>query len=243
MKRRVMMTMALACFGLTAAAHEVGSKEVDQQILGAWQLDFTASDGVHRNPIVVVGRQYKNYVAWYAAGGDPQPFQNVQFHGDKLVGTIVPRERPDVTITCESTLKAANYCEGKATYRTKNGSDTGQWSFTGKRIPMSSFDEVMKWELRFTTPDNERHEATVTVVSRSGKMYAWYSGRDHELPARSISVQGDRVEVKLVAESPEGAPVEVTFRGTVVGDAVTGEAEYRLQNDSGRIPFQAKRVS
>ncbi len=243
MKRLVMMTIALACFGMPAAADQAGSKEIDQQVLGAWQLDFTAPDGVHRNPIVVVGRQYKNYVAWYVADGEPQPFKNVRLQGDKLVGTIAPRERQDVTITCESTLKAMDQCEGKATYRTKNGSDTGQWSFTGKRIPMSSFDEVMKWELRFTTPDNEPHEATVTVVSLSGKMYAWYSSKDHELPARSISVQGDRVEVKMVAESPEGAPVEVTFRGTVVGDAVKGEAEYRLQDDTGKFPFQAKRVS
>jgi len=243
MKRLVMMTIALVCFGMPAAADEAGSKEVDQQVLGAWQLDFTAPDGVHRSPIVVVGRQYKSYVAWYVADGEPQPFQNVQLQGDTLVGTIAPREHPDITVTCESKLKAADQCEGKATYRTKDGSDSGQWSLTGRRIPMSSFDEVMKWKLSFTTPDNEQHEATVTVVSENGKMYAWYSSEDHELPARSISVQGDRVEVKMVAETQEGAPVEVTFRGTVVGDAVKGDAEYRLKDDTGSFPFQAKRVS
>ena len=242
MKRLVMM-IALIGFGMPAVADDAGSKEVDQQVLGAWQLDFTAPDGVHRNPIVIVGRQYKSYVAWYVADGEPQPFKNVQLQGDKLVGTIAPQEHPDITVTCESKLKAADQCEGKATFRNKDGSDSGQWSFTGKRMAMSSFDEVMKWELSFTTPDNESHKATVTVVSKSGKYYAWYSSADHELPARSISVQGDRVEVKMAAESQEGTPVEVTFRGTVVGDEVKGDAEYRINNETGSFPFQAKRAS
>jgi hypothetical protein len=242
MKRLVMM-IALIGFGMPAAAADTSSKEVDQQILGAWHLEFTAPDGVHRNPIVVVGRQYKSYVAWYVAEGEPQPFKNVQLQGDKLVGTITPKEHPDVTVTCESKLKATDQCEGKATYRTKDGSDSGQWNFTGKRIPLSSFDEVMKWELSFTTPDNKQYKANITVVSKSGKMYAWFSSEDHELPARSISVEGDRVEVKMVAESPEGAPVEVTFRGTVAGDEVKGDAEYRLKDDTGTFPFKAKRVS
>ena len=63
------------------------------------------------------------------------------------------------------------------------------------------------------------------------------------VPGPPVSVQGDRVEVKMVAETPDGASVEVTFRGTVVGDEVKGDAEYRLKDDTGSFPFQAKRVS
>ncbi len=243
MKRLVMMTIALACLALPAVADEAGTKEVDQQVLGAWRLAFTAPDGVHRNPVVVVGRQYKSYVAWYLADDVLQPFQNVQLQGDRLVGTITPKERPDVTVTCEATLKATDQCEGKATYRTKDGADTGQWNFTGKRIPVSSFDEVMKWKLNFTAPDNHAYEMMVTVARMGDKMYAWFSGEHYEMPAQSVSLQSDRVEVKATAAAPDGGSVEVTFRGTVIGDEVQGEAEYRLTYSTGSFPFKAKRVS
>ncbi|MBM4091621.1 MAG: hypothetical protein FJ276_19665 [Planctomycetes bacterium] len=242
MKRLVTMIVLIG-FGMPAAADDAGSRDVDRQVLGAWQLEFTAPDGVHRNPVVLVGRQYTSYVAWYVADGEPQPFKTVQLQGDKLVGTITPKERPDVTVTCESTLRAADQCEGKATYRTKDGSDSGQWGFIGKRLAMSSFGEVMKWDLSFTTPDDKQYEAAITVVSKNGKMYAWYSSDDLELLARSISVEGDRVEVKIATETPEGVPVEVTFRGTVAGDDVTGDAEYRLNGETGTFPFKAKRAS
>ena len=243
MKRLVVMVIALACFGMSAAAGEAGSNDVDRQILGPWQLQFTAPDGVPHAPTVIVGRQYKKYVAWYIGDKEPQPFQGVELQGDKLIGTITPQERPDITVTCEAKLKADDQCEGTARYRSKDGGDTGSWGFNGKRMALSSFEEVMKWNLSFVTPDNEQHAATVTVVSKGDKLYAWYSDPDHELPARTLSVQGDRVEMKMSGESPEGARVEVTFRGTLVGDEVQGNAEYRLQDQSGSFPFKGKRTS
>ena len=203
--KRLVVLMTVACLVMPAAVGKAGSNDVDQQIVGAWQLQCTTPDGVQRTPIVIVGRQYQKYVAWYIGDKEPQPFENVQLQGDKLVGTITPQEQPDITITCESALKAADQCAGTATYRSKDGGATGSWGFSGKRMTPSSFDEVMKWKLSFVTPDNEQHEATLTVVSKSDKFYAWYSDKNHELPAHSLTVQGDRVEMKLSGESPEGA--------------------------------------
>jgi hypothetical protein len=241
--KRLVMLMAVACLVMPTAVGKAGSNDIDQQIVGAWQLQCTTPDGVQRTPIVIVGRQYEKFLAWYIGDQEPQPFENVRLQGDKLVGTITPQERPDITITCESTLKVANECAGKATYRTKSGSDTESWTFTGKRLTPSSFDEVMKWQVSFVTPDNEQHEATVTVVSKSNKFYAWYSDKNHELPARTLTVQGDRVEMKMSGESRDGTRADVTFRGTIAGDQIQGNAEYRLQDQTGTFPFKAKRAS
>lgn len=240
--KRVLMLIAVTCLAIPVARADDATKETDQQILGAWQLEFTAADGVSRSPLVIVGRQFKSYVAWHIDGKEPQPFEKVALKGDTLVGTITPRERPDVTITCEAKLGAQDHCTGTATYKTQTG-DTGDWEFTGKRLPLSTFDEVMKWELSVTTSDNQQHKAIVTVVSKEGKYYAWFSGEHHELPARSITVENDRVELKLTAETPEGRQVDVTLRGTVDGDQVQGNAEYRVDNHTGSIPFKAKRTS
>jgi hypothetical protein len=241
MKRLVMMT-ALACLALPTVV-VADSKEIDQQIVGAWKLDFTAPDGVRRTPIVVVGRQYQKYVAWYVEKDQPEPFQNVQLRDDLLVGTISPQERPDITVTLESRLAAPDRCTGTARYRSKDGSDSGSWNFTGQRVNPSSFDEVMTWKLSFTTPDYQQHSPTITVVSQGDKLYAWYSGKDHELPATAISVDGNRVEMKISAVSPEGSPIDVTFRGTVNGDEVSGNAEFRMPGDSGGFAFKGKRAS
>jgi hypothetical protein len=241
MKRLVMM-IAVGCLALPAVG-ATRADDVDQQILGAWQLQCTTPDGVQRTPLVVVGRQYARYVAWYIGQGEPQPFKDVRLQGDKLVGTIVPPERPDITVTCESSLKSPDQCTGTATYRTRDGGDTGSWKFGGRRLALSAFDEVMKWKLSFVTPDHEQHDATVTVVAKNNRYYAWYSDDDHELPARALTIQGDRVEMQLTGESPEGRRVDVTFRGTVTGDTVQGNAEYRLPGDTGSFPFKARRDS
>ncbi|MHB8864671.1 MAG: hypothetical protein ACYC6N_19875 [Pirellulaceae bacterium] len=242
MKRIVLMT-ALACFALPIVSVAADPGDLDRQILGAWRLQFTAPDGVSRTPVVILGRQYDEYVAWYVGDGKPQPFQDVQLQGDTLVGKLDPQERPDVTVMLESKLTAENQCTGTAKYKSKTGNDAGQWSFTGQRMEPSSFDEQMTWKLHFTTPDNQQHAPTITVVSKEGKRYAWYSGKDHELPARSINVQGDRVEMTISAQSPEGSRVDVTFRGTIEGDNVQGTAEYHMQGDTGSFPFQGKRTS
>ena len=63
-----------------------------------------------------------------------EPFQNVQLQNDALVGTINPRERPDITVTITSRLIADNRCAGTAKYRTKDGADEGSWDLTGQRM-------------------------------------------------------------------------------------------------------------
>jgi len=241
MKRIVMLT-ALAAFVLPAMAVRADTDEVDKQILGAWKLDFTAPDGVARTPIVIVGRQYDKYVAWYVGDDQPEAFKDVQLNDDTLTGKINPQERPDVTVTLEAKLKAENECEGIGKFTSANG-ETGSWNFKGKRIGLSEFDEVMTWKLSFVSPDEKQHSPTVTVLEKDGELYGWYSGKDHELPALKITVDGDRVEMKMAAESTEGAKVDVTFRGTVGGDNVEGKVEFRVEGESGSFPFTGKRTS
>jgi hypothetical protein len=233
---------ALACCVLHAVDVTADSDDVDKQILGAWKLECTTPDGVARTPIVIVGRQYEEYVAWYVGDDQPEAFKDVQLKDDTLVGTINPKVEPNVTVTLEAKLKAENECEGTGKFRSADGK-TGSWNFTGKRIDLSEFDEVMTWKLSFVSPDEKQHSPTVTVVEKDGELYAWYSGKDHELPAVKISVDGDRVEMKMTAESPEGAKVDVTFRGTVDGDNVAGKVEFRVEGESGSFAFTGKRTS
>jgi len=236
------MLTAIACLASPAVAARADSDDVDKQILGAWKLEFTTPDDVARTPVVIVGRQYEKYIAWYVGDDEPEAFTNVQLKDDTLVGTIKPKERPDVTVTLEAKLKAEDECEGIGRFTSEDG-DTGSWNLTGKRIGLSEFDEVMTWKVSFTTPDEKQHAPTVTVVEKDGQFYAWYSGKDHELPALKLTVDGDQVEMKMVADSAEGAKVDVTFRGTVDGDSIKGNAKFRIEGESGSFPFTGERTS
>jgi hypothetical protein len=200
-------------------------------------------DGESRSPVVIVGRQFTKHVAWYIGNQGPEAFQKVEIKGETLVATLNPQEHPGMEVTLESHLTGENQCAGTAKFKNKNGGDTGSFEFTGKRLVLSAFSDVSTWKLGFTSPDNEKHEATITVVAHEGKHYAWYSGRDHELPARSISIDGDKVVATLAAETEEGAKVEVTFRGTVSGDQVRGTADYNVEGQTGSFPFEGKRAS
>jgi len=241
--KRFLMWTALVCFAMPAWVRAESSDDLDRQILGVWTLELTDPEGVRRTPAVIVGRQYQKYAAWYISSDQPEAFRDVQRKGDILVSTIQPQEFPNVTVTLEAKLTADDKCAGIATYRDNNDGDTGTFSFTGQRMTLSAFEDVTTWKLRFVSPDQEQHEPTITVVTKQGNMFAWYSSRDHQLPVRSISVQGDSVVVSMTAESAEGKPIDVTLRGTVTGETVTGTAEYRIGSDSGSFPFQGKRAS
>lgn len=111
---------------------------------------------------------------------------------------------------------------------------------TGKRLTRSDFQEYQTWKLEFETPDYERHTPLVTVVSLDGERYAWYQGRDHDLPARSFKLDGNRVELVVAGETGEGTQIEVTFRGQLDGDRVKGTAGFKLGGESGEFPFEGR---
>ncbi len=241
MKRIATLTV-LACITLPAVALQADTSDIDKQIIGVWQLSMTTPEGENREPIVLVGRQYDEYVAWYVGNDGLEAMKNVQLKNDLLVGTIKPKEHPDVTVTLEARLKGEDACEGVGKYQSPDG-DSGSWKFAGKRLSLSSFDDVSTWKLSFVTPDYEEHAATVSVVSKGDDYYAWYSGKNHELPAQEVKVNDDQVTMKMSAETRDGTKVDLTFRGNVDGDEVKGNAEYKMGGETGSFPFTAKRSS
>lgn len=241
MKLFSVMTV-LALFALPANAADVDSAAKD--IVGAWRLDFTTPDDVKMTPTVIVGRQHDELVAWYIGKENKiEAFKDVHLKDDALLLTIVPEERGgEVTVTFEAKLKEDGACHGEAEYTT-NGGDSGQWEFTGRRMAAADFDEATKWKLTFVTPDGEQREALVTVASRGEKLYAWYSSKRYELPAKKISMDGEKVVMAMTVKTRDGAKVDVTFSGTVDGERVAGEVEYDLEGETGSFPFQGNRQS
>ena len=231
--------VALLAFPISTAS----SAEIDstaKNIIGAWKLDFTTPDDVKRTPIVIIGRQHQDLVAWYVDKEKREAFKDVQLKDDALCLTIRPMERPDMTVTFEAKLKDEGVCVGTGMYESKSG-DTGSWEFSGRRVPTSTFDEVHSWKLSFVTPDDQPRSAVVTVLSKNDKLFAWYSSDEHELPATKITKDGDDVVMSITAKTQDGATVDVVFRGTIDGDQVAGNAEYDLEGDTGSFSFRGER--
>ena len=241
MKRIATWTL-LACIALPVFTLQADNSDTDKQIIGAWQLKMTTPEGETREPVVLVGRQYDDYLAWRVGEDGLEALENVQLKNDVLVGTFKPKEHPDVTVTLEARLTGEGACEGAGKFKSTDG-DSGAWKFTGKRLAPPSTYDVSKWKLDFETPDYEQHSATILVMAQGEDYHAWYSGKDHELPAREVKVDGDRITMKMSAKTADGAKVQLIFRGTVDGDVVKGNAEYKLDGDAGSFPFTAKRSS
>ena len=226
-----------------AAPRSSDVAESAKKIVGAWKLEFTTPDDVDRSPIVLVGREHQKFVAWYVEKDKkPESFKRVRLEGDKLMLTIRPKERKDIEVTFEASLKKENVCAGEATYRSDDG-DSGSWDFKGQRVAKSDFDEMQNWQLSFVTPDDQKHEATVTVAARKDKLYGWYSSKDFDIPATKLDKDGSKITLSLTTKTKDGMTVDVTFRGTVDGDHVKGEAKYDLEGDTGSFPFTGKRKS
>ena len=58
-----------------------------------------------------------------------------------------------------------------------------------------------------------------------------------------FTLDGDNVVMFLTAQTHEGTSVDVTFRGTLSGDDVSGQVEYDLDGDTGSFGFTGRRKS
>ncbi|MFO7908313.1 MAG: hypothetical protein ACQESR_25845 [Planctomycetota bacterium] len=240
MKRTVLLLVVVCCT-LFAMGTTSQAAELEKEVIGPWQLKFTTPEGEQETPLVVVGWQHGQYLAWHVKGDQMQSFKDVKLQGDALVGTIEPREEAGFTLTVKARLAGRNKCAGVINYRSDQ--ESGSLTFTGHRIALSSLDEVQTWKLDFVAPDHTTYAPTVTVVSENDNLYAWLSGESHELPASRITVDGDRVEMRLTAESADGEDVDLIFRGTVKGETVKGKVQYDAPADTGSFPFSGKRAS
>lgn len=237
---RVLCLFAVMAF-LAPAASGAELDDSIKDIVGVWRLDFTSPDDVHRTPVVVVGKQNDELVGWYVGKDNRQPFESIRLKDETLLLTIIPKkERGDVTVTFAAKLKKDGQCHGQAKYTNDSG-DSGTWDFTGKRLSPSDFGEVAQWSLSFVTPDDQQREATITVLKNGEKLYGWYSSKEYEIPATEIHKVGDSVILRISTKTPEGAKVDVTFRGAVAGDSVKGNAEYELEGNTGSFAFTGTR--
>ena len=78
MNRFVIAVMSLVCLTPSSLLLAEQRSDTDKQILGVWQLQFTTPDGAAREPLVAVGKQYGQYVAWSMVNGQPEPFRSVE---------------------------------------------------------------------------------------------------------------------------------------------------------------------
>lgn len=241
MKHWVSM-IALACFVFPTAMTRADSGKMDTRVLGPWKLQLTLPDGEQQEQIVLLGRQYDEYRAWRVGKTGLEPFLNVKLDEDVLTGNIKPKDAPGITVTLKAQLDGESRCKGTGRYHSEDG-DSGEFSFSGERINPASLDDVSQWKLQFVSPDDETHKATLTVIEHGDKLHAWYSGKDHDIPVSEITVDGNRVTMKVTAVTRDGSKVNVTFRGTVDDQTVTGTVEYQLDGESGTFSFSGKRVS
>lgn len=217
-------------------------KAIAPEIVGAWRLTFTTPDGVERTPTVVIGRQHDELAAWYIDKGEPEAFKDVRIADDSLEMTIVPREKDGrATVRLVAQADGENRCSGQAEWRLTNG-DAGQCEFTGERIEPADLDQVAKWKLSFTTPEGETREPTLHVFEKGETLYGWFVDDDYELLAKSLKVDNDRATLAIAAKLADGATAEVTFRGTIDGSSVCGDAEYDVEGDRGSFSFTGKQA-
>lgn len=214
-----------------------------KKALGGWQLDFTTPEGDHQTPIVIVGRQRDELIAWYIADETTEEFSEVELNDGELSLTFRPQKfNGEVKATFVGRLKKDGECEGNVDYETNDG-DSGSFEFTGDKIELSEFDTTTTWDISFTTPDGVQRESSVTALTMGDKTYGWYSSDEYDLPAKELSSSDGEMTVSITVKTEDGETVDVTFRGATENDEISGEAEYNFRGDTGTFLFSGKRAS
>ena len=216
-------------------------KEAAKEIVGAWKLEYTTPDFERRTPMVIVGRQHEELVAWYLGGNGIENFTKVKLQGKSLHLTIVPKEFGGLMAAeLEAQLTEKGACAGKISFANPGG-ESGTLDFSGKRVALETLDDVSKWDLKFVTPDGIERCPLITVARHRDRLHAWYSSEDFELPASKFTLEGDKAIMEVTAKTDEGRKIDVTFHGTVEGDRVRGTAEWKMRDDSGEFFFTGRR--
>lgn len=239
-----MRMMTLVSFLLLGAATAFAAdiQTIAPDIVGAWQLTFTTPDGEERTPTVVMGRQRDELVAWYIDKGEPEAFKSVTVTDESLELTIVPGEKEGkATVKLVAKQDGANRCSGKCEYRLTDG-ETGSWTFQGKRVAPHDLPQLGQWKLKFTTPDGESHSPTIHVFENGDTLYAWYVSEEYELLAKSLKVDGDQATLSMAAKLADEVVATVTFRGTINGTTIKGNADYNVDGDRGSFAFTGDQV-
>ncbi len=240
--RFLAVTTLLTLFVLPAGAADQQPEIKD--VVGLWQLEFTSPDEIQRKPTVVVGWNLDKFVAWYiedgVAKGTPEAFEIVSVKDDTLQLSFKPQELGGgITVKFDAKLQDQGTCAGTGEYTSTEG-DSGSWEFKGKKMPTSDFEDAQTWKLSFTGPDDVARTPMVTVATIGEKLYAWYSGKDYELPATEITATDDQVVMTISAKTPDGEDITLKYTGTIDGENVKGEAQYELAGESGSFPFEGK---
>jgi len=231
---------SLAVAALLLAPLNLTAAEIDDDVkaaLGGWKLSITTPDGVDRTPTILLGRQNDELVAWYVENEKRQPFKSVKIEGESIVFSFRPKEREDIEVTLKAKRKEKGQCVGTASFKDEAGEVT-EVEFSGKQIKPADFDEAQTWTLKFTTPDDKQHEAEVIVLMKGDKTYAWYTSEKYDIPAKKLTIDGEKVAMEMSIKTPEGATVDVTFRGTVAGEQVSGDVEYDVEGNTGSFPYE-----
>jgi len=239
---KLFVSLVLCSFA-TLPAFAADVDEIPAEAFGAWQLEFTTPEYEQKSPIIIVGRQREELVAWYATEDELQAFSEVELEGEVLKLTFRPKKYDgDLLVTFSGHLKEDGVCEGDIDYKSNDG-DSGTFDFAGKRIELSEFDQTTTWNISFETPDGELREGHVTALTKNSKTYGWYSSEDYELPAIKMTNSADKVVMSLTLKTEKGETIDMTLRGTIEGDRISGDIEYSFNGDTGSFAFTGKNAS
>lgn len=151
-----LLSMIVVVAGITLPLNAAGIDEAASEVVGGWRLEFTTPEGEVRSPMVVVGRQYREFVAWYVSGREPEKFSEVELEGEELKLTIQPQEfGGEVKATLVARLTDSDTCAGTIKYA-ENYGEQGEFNFKGNRIDLQEFEEKQTWKIDFVDPNGDR---------------------------------------------------------------------------------------
>lgn len=243
--RFLALAVLMSAFVSPATAADVEPSDI-AEIVGVWKLDLTTPDGEKKTPIVIVGFQVDEFVAWHLADGiddkQVESIKKVEIVGEALHLSFRPQEHNgQVAVTLKAELESDGKCSGEIDYKADDGT-VGSIDFNGKRLGNDDFDGAEDWKLSFVDPNGKNHKPTVTVVQHGEHLHAWYSSEGYELPADNVTISENESTMTVTTKTPEGEDIKVTFTGTVDGDSVAGDVEVDLGGEVLSFPFTGKRV-
>ena len=94
-----------------------------------------------------------------------------------------------------------------------------------------------KWEITLQSPRGERTQ-TVEMVQKGEELTVKMTTRRGNVMEAKGTVKEDKIEWSIIRETPRGE-FTITYKGTVAGDTMKGEAEF---GGRGSMTWTAKRV-
>ncbi len=226
-------------FGGQTGTVDITATKAGVDVAGHWNIVASSPDGQSFEPSIDLeqsGGDVKGKFNWI--DGTQIDVTGGKLTGNELVCPVsIDFGGQAMTVTFKGQVDG-DKMTGTADYDL--GGQTGTIDFTAERGAAAS-PLVGTWNFTLSSDDGQTFDTSLEVKQDGDALSGQYKGPLGEAATKDLKLDGDTLSFSVVRER-DGTEFTTSFKGTVSGDSVSGEASFDAGGQSRSMKFEGKKA-